>query len=39
MEVVEDTAAAQGGTLPAADIARTLDDAVRFAEAGLRTLG
>jgi hypothetical protein len=38
MEVVEDTAAGQGGTLSAAEIERMLDDAVRFAEAGVSAL-
>jgi len=38
MEVVEHTAAANGGTLPHTEIDRLLGDAVRFAEAGMAAM-
>ena len=38
MEVVEHTAAENGGTLPQAEIDRLLSDAVRFAEAGMAAM-
>ena len=38
MEVVEHTAAENGGTLPQPEVDRLLGDAVRFAEAGMAAM-
>ena len=38
MEVVEHTAAANGGTLPQAEIDQLLSNAVTFAEAGMSAI-